>query len=74
MNVNRKIATFTFNAVVKPLVRLSLLTWVVLALTICVVFGTAADSEGLFLLGVLGFVGLPFVLGAVAAILLPFTR
>ena len=67
-------ALFAFHTVSKPLVRTSLLAWVVLALTFLIVLGVALHSEDIFLLGLVGFVGLPLVLGAVAMILLPFTK
>jgi len=74
MNLFEKNAIFAFNTVVKPFIRFSPLTFVVLALTLLVMLGSAACSEELLLCGIVGFVGLPLVLGALAIILLPFTK
>ncbi|MBI4312800.1 MAG: hypothetical protein HY681_13620 [Chloroflexi bacterium] len=72
MTIAKALAVFGFNHVLGPLLRLNLLVWVVLGLTTLVVLGAATGSERLFLYGTFGFVALPFVLGVVAIILLPF--
>ena len=74
MSVIGKNTIFAFSTVLRPLLRLNPLVWAVVTLTLCVVLGAATGSEYLFLMGVVGFVALPLMLGIAAIILLPFSR
>ncbi|MBI4312717.1 MAG: hypothetical protein HY681_13185 [Chloroflexi bacterium] len=68
----KNLAVFSFNHILRPVLRLNLLVLAVLVLTLLVVLGAATGSEYFFLLGIFGFIALPLMLGFIAVILLPF--